>query len=77
MAALTAGQQALLAAVQRGDVLKVHRTLDGDKTHMLHPLDGAPAFAVPARDVEALVRAGYIASNMKFPAATYVPGRGR
>ncbi len=72
---LTGAQQALLAAVRRGDVLKVHRTLDGAKEHLLHPLDGAPAQPVTARDVEALVRAGFIASNMKFPAATFVPQR--
>ena len=48
------------------------RTLDGAKQHTLHPLDGAPAYTVADRDVEALVRAGFIASNLKFPAATYV-----
>ncbi len=60
----------------RGDVLKVHRTVDGAKEYLLHPLDGAPALAVRADDVEALVRGGLIASNMKFPAATFVPARG-
>ena len=70
---LTASQRSLWEAVQRGDVLKVHRTLDGDKTHILHPLDRSPARLIAARDVEALVRNGLVASNMKFPAATFVP----
>lgn len=69
---LTPAQRALWAAVQAGDVLKVHRTLDGAKEHRLHPLDGAPARPVAALDVAALVNAGLIRSNMKFPAATYV-----
>ena len=69
---LTHAQQALLDAVRRGDVLKAQRTLDGAKQHTLHPLDGAPAYTVADRDVEPLVRAGFIASNLKFPAATYV-----
>lgn len=71
---LTPAQQKLLFAVSRGDVLKVHRGMDGMKEHLLHPLDGSPAIVVPARDVEALVRQGLIASNMKFPAATFVRG---
>lgn len=71
---LTPAQQKLFFAIYvSGDVLKVHRGMDGMKEHMLHPLDGSPAVVVPARDVEALVRNGLIASNMKFPAATFVP----
>ncbi len=70
---LTRAQGKLLDAVAAGDVLKVHRTLDGAKEYRLHPLDGAPFRPVSGDDVEALVAAGYIASNMKFPAATFVP----
>lgn len=70
--ALTHRQRQLLAALQAGDVLKVHRTLDGAKQHRLHPLDGSPTRTVAAADVEALLSAGLIASNMKFPAATFL-----
>ena len=54
-----------------GATLKAHRTLDGEKTHILHPLHG-PAEAVERAAVETLKRRGLIASNLKFPAATYV-----
>ncbi len=54
-----------------GATLKAHRTVDGTKTHMLHPLDG-PAEPVDRAAVETLKQHGLIASNMKFPAATYV-----
>ncbi len=74
---LTPAQQELFLAVYAGDVLKVHRSEDGLKEYRLHPLNGAPARVVAARDVEALERNGLIASNMKFPAATFVPGRGQ
>ena len=54
-----------------GATLKVHRTLDGEKVHQLHPLDGEPETI--RRDlVESLVALGLIQSNLKFPAATYV-----
>lgn len=70
--ALTQRQHSLLAALRQGDVLKVHRTLDGAKEYRLHPLDGTPSQAIAAQDVEVLLAAGLIASNMKFPAATFV-----
>ena len=54
-----------------GATLKVHRTVDGEKTHRLHPLDG-PAQSVERAAVEALKDSGLIRSNMKFPAATYL-----
>lgn len=54
-----------------GATLKVHRDLDGAKTHTLQPLAG-PAEPVDRAAVEHLARHGLIASNMKFPAATYV-----
>lgn len=67
----TAAHLTLLRALRDGATLKVHRTLDGEKVHRLHPLEGEP---VPVdRDlVDQLVRAGLIVSNMKFPAATYL-----
>jgi len=71
--ALESSQAALMAAVQQGDILKVHRTMDGAKEYRLHPLAGGEPMPVSPRDVEALLAAELIASNMKFPAATYVP----
>ncbi|MGQ9490475.1 MAG: hypothetical protein ACUVR4_02620 [Anaerolineae bacterium] len=61
----------ILRAMLAGATLKAHRTLDGAKTHLLHPLDG-PAEPVPRAAVEYLARHGLIASNMKFPVATYL-----
>src|SRR5690606_33694575 len=63
-------QKHLLLAVAAGDVLKVHRTLDGDKAWRLHPLDGSEPWQVEPKDAEALLARGLIDSNMKFPAAT-------
>jgi hypothetical protein len=54
-----------------GAALKVHRDLDGRKTHLLHPLDSDP-LPVAAELVESLRSLGLIQSNLKFPAATYV-----
>lgn len=54
-----------------GATLKVHRDLEGRKTHLLHPLSGEPS-PVPPELVESLRKIGLIQSNMKFPAATYV-----
>jgi hypothetical protein len=68
---LSPGQRRILLAMREGATLKAHRTLDGEKTHRLHPLEGEPE-PVDATDVEALRELGLIASNMKFPAATYV-----
>ena len=52
-------------------MLKVHRTLDGEKVHRLHPLDGEPE-TVERHVVESLIALDLIQSNLKFPAATYV-----
>jgi len=57
--------------MREGATLKAHRTLDGEKTHRLHPLNGEPEI-VERRVVESLVDFGLIQSNLKFPAATYV-----
>ena len=67
---LSTPQKQLLQALANGLRLKDHRDLDGRKTYVLHQADdtGTP---VAASDVEALVDAGLISSNKKFPAATY------
>jgi hypothetical protein len=57
--------------MRAGATLKAHRTLDGEKVHRLHLLDG-PAVDVDSAAVERLKRRGLIASNMKFPAAVYL-----
>lgn len=63
-------QLVLLRLMAYGLRLKDHRDIDGHKSFMLHRADdsGEP---VNAADVEALVDAGLISSNKKFPAATY------
>lgn len=67
---LTPNQRALLVAMAAGHRLKDHRDIDGHKRYALHQADDAEAPIDPA-DVEALVEAGLISSNKKFPAATY------
>ena len=67
----SSAQAAILRAMSAGAALKSHRTLNGEKTHKLHPLDGPPQ-AVDRRAVESLRREGLIQSNQKFPAATYL-----
>lgn len=66
----------LLAAIAAGHVLKVHRTLDGEKAYRLHWLNHDEIEGgmdeVAAADVESLMVRGLIASNMKFPAATFL-----
>jgi hypothetical protein len=68
---LNAEQQKILSAMRDGATLKAHRTLDGEKTHLLHPLAGPPV-PVSSAAMDALKRRGLIASNMKFPAAAYL-----
>ena len=69
---LNGEQRRILAALQRGCHLKVHREVDGAKVYRLHcpPEMGADAETVASAVVEALERRGYLQSNMKFPAAT-------
>ncbi len=64
-------EKALVRALAAGHMLKDHRFLDGRKQHMLHQLDGA-TLQVDAALVDRLRRQGVIASNKKFPAATYL-----
>ena len=69
---LTTQQWRILSALAGGLNLKSHRQLDGTKYYRLHSQSGASIAPVPARDVERLRALGLIASNMKFPAATYL-----
>lgn len=71
MPQLIAAQRTLLRAMLDGATLKAHRELDGQKIHLLHPLNGDPQPVSPAL-VESLRDLGLIQSNLKFPAATYV-----
>jgi len=61
----------IIVAMQQGATLKAHRTLDGEKLHQIHPLQDA-AFVVPTAAVRELEQRGWLRSNMKFPAATYL-----
>ncbi len=67
---LTLAQRHLLQAIASDYFLKAHRDLDGHKVYQLHPLQGEPE-TVSGEDVQALVEAGLIDSNKKFPAATF------
>ncbi len=68
---MDAAARALLAALATGAILKAHRTLEGIKRHQLHALSG-DTIEVTAATVRTLERRGLIASNLKFPAATYL-----
>jgi hypothetical protein len=68
---ITQAQRDLLRAMRDGATLKVHRDLDGHKTHLLHPLSGEQ-WPVSAELVESLRVLDLIQSNLKFPAATYI-----
>jgi hypothetical protein len=70
-ARLSATGRLVLLAMAGGATLKMHRTLDGEKRCLLHPLDGAPV-EIERTTVERLKRRGLILANMKFPAATYL-----
>jgi hypothetical protein len=70
MATVGAEARRLLAALAAGWALKAHRDLEGGKHYRLHPLQGAPE-AVRPETVAALVDAGLIDSNKKFPVATF------
>ena len=68
---LSEEQANILRDLIGGSTLKVHRYLDGEKIHRLHPLDGPPE-TVPKAIVESLKQRLLIESNKKFPAATYL-----
>ena len=62
---------AILLALANGATLKAHRYIDGTKCYRLHPLDG-PAIEVHRASVETLLSHGFVTSNQKFPAATFM-----
>jgi hypothetical protein len=68
---LSVAQRELLMAMRDGASLKIHRELDGDKQHLLHPLESETE-PVDAALVESLRDLDLIQSNLKFPAADYV-----
>lgn len=61
-----------MAALAQGATLKVHRTMDGDKSYALYTLDDAIKRQISGSIVGSLARKRLIASNMKFPAATFL-----
>ena len=63
-------QRHILRAMAAGIFLRDLRDIEGGKSYALHPLDG-PAQTVSGDAVHALVDAGLISSNKKFPGATY------
>ena len=69
---LNTEQRRILAALQGGCYLKIHRTLDGAKVYRLHCSSGGEDAVeeLPPAAVDALARHGYLQSNLKFPAAT-------
>lgn len=67
---MTERQSALMHAMAAGRRLMDHRDIEGRKTYVLHADDDS-AETVNGDDVQALVEAGLIDSNKKFPAATY------
>ena len=67
---LTPDQQRLLTAIAHGRVLKSHRDVDGHKFYQLHALDDSVE-TIAWEIVETLQEQGLIASNQKFPAATF------
>lgn len=70
MKTLITRQVILLRAMSRGARLRDHRDIDGHKWHDLQFGD-ATAMSIQSLDVAALIEAGLIDSNKKFPAATY------
>lgn len=61
----------VLRALARGDTLKSHRDIDGNKQHKLHALDGT-MITLSTSTMDFLKTQRLIDSNKKFPAATYL-----
>jgi len=77
---LSAQQEALLAALQQGDRLQVHRTLDGLKQYRLHRLDASATVEVPSSAVIGLEQLRLIESNPEISGShllAHRPRRGR
>jgi len=68
---LSKEEENVLRCLIKGDTLKSHRDIDGNKVYKLHPLVG-PAIVVNSQVVDKLKKLGLIGSNQKFPAATYL-----
>ncbi len=60
----------LLFAMAHEHFLKSHRDIEGNKSYLLHPLNGKPEQVSP-KTVKYLRDNGYIDSNKKFPVATF------
>ena len=67
---LNRSEQAIISAISRGELLKSHRKVDGNKMFRLHLADGRWR-AVRSEEVLYLRAAGFIDSNKKFPVATF------
>ncbi len=76
---LSRKQKQILTDMADGHVLKAHRDINGRKKIRLHHPDDHERFeGIPRPIVDALKDAGLLASNQKFPAATYfLTERGR
>ena len=68
---LSEDEGSILIALLQGWMLKSHRSLNGEKIYQLHALSGKSQ-RVNKHSVSRLQKRGYIASNQKFPAATYI-----
>ena len=72
MTAPSAEEKRVLLALGTGWTLKSHRYLDGLKEYRLHPLSGGKSQEVARETLVSLQERGFIDSNKKFPAATYL-----
>lgn len=57
-------------AMARGEMLRSHRGMDGQKSFLLHP-GSNKSIPVKPDDVHKLRKIGLIDSNKKFPVATF------
>jgi len=69
---LSTEQARIISELARGSRLQDHRNLDGDKVYKLHSLGSPSVEIIDTALVTDLKREQLIASNMKFPAATYL-----
>ena len=67
---LSASQKELLTTLAQGHTIKSHRFLDGRKLFRLHG-PGGPLHELAPDLVTSLYDSGLLATNMKFPAATF------
>jgi hypothetical protein len=67
---LSQAQEEILEAMSRGELLRSHRDIEGNKAFRLHQTGGQWR-SVSAVDVHKLRAAGLIDSNKKFPVATF------